>query len=103
MTTVENIYIKENVIENNIPLRNTEYLEIKNDGVPMYIQGKVNNKAFRYIRPILKKQKKGQSKIKKSVRFKKKLSSTQKVGMPMFKPPKKSTGKKTSKKRRKRS
>ena len=80
---------------------------------------KINNKSFSYINPILKKHTKGKSKNKykgkhfkkKTVRFKKDLSSTENVGMPTLEPimskkkrkntrkPKKSSTSKNSKKK----
>lgn len=89
MNSHQEIYITENIIKNNVPLHNLEYKEIKNNGEPLYIEGQLNDKTFSYIHPILKNSKKTKSKKKKSVRFKKKLASTQKVGMPMLNSPKK--------------
>ena len=119
MNSHEEIFIKENIIQNNVPLHNVEYKQIKNNGDYMYIDGKINNKSFSYINPILKKHTKGKSKNKykgkhfkkKTVRFKKDLSSTENVGMPTLEPimskkkrkntrkPKKSSTSKNSKKK----
>lgn len=91
MNSHQEVYITENIIKNNVPLHNLEYKEIKNNGQPLYVEGQLNNKSFSYIHPILKKYKKRDSKNvskkKKSVRFKKKLASTRKVGMPMLNSP----------------
>ena len=87
MNSHQEIYITENIIKNNVPLHNLEYKEIKNNGEPLYIEGQLNDKTFSYIHPILKNSKKTKSKKKKSVRFKKKLASTQKVGMPTLNSP----------------
>lgn len=119
MNSHEEIFIKENIIQNNVPLHNVEYKQIKNNGDYMYIDGKINNKSFSYINPILKKHTKGKSKNKykgkhfkkKTVRFNKDLSSTENVGMPTLEPimskkkrkntrkPKKSSTSKNSKKK----
>ena len=110
MNPHQEIYVKESIIENNIPLRNIEYNEIKNNGHPVYIQGHVNDKTFSYIHPILRKdtyEKSSNGKLhnkrkhnkKKTVRFRRKLSSTENVGMPMLLPSRQE--KVTSKKKRK--
>lgn len=102
MNSHQEIYITENIIKNNVPLHNLEYKEIKNNGEPLYIEGQLNDKTFSYIHPILKNSKKTKSKKKKSVRFKKKLASTQKVGMPTLNSPtyKNLTSKKKDKRRK---
>lgn len=94
MNSHEEIFVKENIIQNNVPLHNVEYKQIRNNGDYMYINGKINNKSFSYINPILKKHTNGKSKNKykgkhfkkKTVRFNKNLSSTENVGMPTLKP-----------------
>ena len=109
MNSHQEIYVKENIIENNVPLHNVEYNEIKKNGHPLYIQGHVNDKTFSYIHPILRKDTydesskgkihKDKRKKKKTVRFRRKLSSTENVGMPMLLPSQQE--KITSKKKRK--
>ena len=97
MNSHQDIYVKENIIENHIPLHNIEYNKIKNNGHPKYIPGYVNDKTFSYIHPILRKDTKEESlkgkihknrkkKKKKSFRFRRKLSFTESVVMPMLLP-----------------